>query len=234
MGGPLSPLILDLCEVAAYVYLGDKAVPRGRYEKWVRDLSFYIPVREPEPMERCPHAAHAHGRHTVGRQRTVSFPPEARAEAAAKTSDHSGAASNNAAAGLRITFLRRTRFSAGTLYLVKAGRRPLLASHYASGLRSLQGNLAQALGGELGQTFPHFQYRVSGCRRKRTRHLLTTPESSHRARSFMFLGFAAAAAEVRGLSEIFICENGVLSLNVPISDAYARARARPITRIRSI
>jgi hypothetical protein len=41
----------------------------------------------------------------------------------------------------------------------------------------------------------------------------------------MFLGFAAAAAEVRGLSEIFICENGVLALNVPISDARKGTRS---------
>ena len=41
----------------------------------------------------------------------------------------------------------------------------------------------------------------------------------------MFLSFAAAAAAARGLSEIFIYENGVLSLNVPISDARKGTRS---------
>ena len=39
------------------------------------------------------------------------------------------------------------------------------------------------------------------------------------------MSFAAAAAAARGLSEIFICENGVLSLNVPISDARKGTRS---------
>src|SRR5712692_1238900 len=43
----LDPLSLDLCEIAAYVYMADKMIPRGRYEKWVRDLSFVLPVRSP-------------------------------------------------------------------------------------------------------------------------------------------------------------------------------------------
>jgi hypothetical protein len=39
------------------------------------------------------------------------------------------------------------------------------------------------------------------------------------------LSFAAVAAATRGHSDIFICENGVLSLNVPISDARKGTRS---------
>lgn len=39
------------------------------------------------------------------------------------------------------------------------------------------------------------------------------------------MSFAAVAAAVRSLSEIFICENGVLALNVPISDARKGTRS---------
>src|SRR5712692_8694646 len=48
LGRRLDPLSLELCEIAAYVYLGDKAVSRGRYEKWTRNLSFLVPVRNPD------------------------------------------------------------------------------------------------------------------------------------------------------------------------------------------
>jgi len=224
IGAQLSPLVLDLCEIAAYVYLGDKAVSRGRYEKWVRDLSFYIPVREPERWNEVRTLL----THTVGTLSgdNVQFHFHRKRERKSRQKQRpipeQPAASQPDCVSL---FSGGLDSLAGAVHLTKAGRRPLLASHYASGLRSLQGNLAEALGGELGHTYSHFQYRVSGCRRKRTRHLLVTPESSHRARSFMFLGFAAAAAEARGLSEIFICENGVLSLNVPISDARKGTRS---------
>jgi hypothetical protein len=39
------------------------------------------------------------------------------------------------------------------------------------------------------------------------------------------MSFAAVAAALHGLSDIFICENGVLSLNVPISDARKGTRS---------
>src|SRR6185312_6115982 len=48
LGSQLDPVSLDLCEIAAYVYLGDKAVSRGKYEKWTRNLSWIVPVREPD------------------------------------------------------------------------------------------------------------------------------------------------------------------------------------------
>jgi len=41
----------------------------------------------------------------------------------------------------------------------------------------------------------------------------------------MFLSYAAVAAATRGMSDIFICENGVLSLNIPISDARKGTRS---------
>jgi len=39
------------------------------------------------------------------------------------------------------------------------------------------------------------------------------------------MSFATVAAALHGLSDIFICENGVLSLNVPISDARKGSRS---------
>lgn len=45
LGRPLNSVSVDLCEIAAYIYLGDKAVSRGRYETWTRNLSYLIPVR---------------------------------------------------------------------------------------------------------------------------------------------------------------------------------------------
>src|ERR1051325_8360943 len=43
----LDSVSLDLCELAAYVYLADKAFPRGEFDNWARDLCFLVPVRNP-------------------------------------------------------------------------------------------------------------------------------------------------------------------------------------------
>jgi 7-cyano-7-deazaguanine synthase in queuosine biosynthesis len=105
------------------------------------------------------------------------------------------------------------------------GRRPLFASHYVSSLKSLQSKLITGIEKEFDRDLEHFQYRVTSRKTKHTRFPFKNEESSHRARSFLFLSFAAVAAAVRGLSDIYICENGVLSLNVPISDARKGTRS---------
>lgn len=112
------------------------------------------------------------------------------------------------------------------MHLLQEGRRPLFASHYAGGgLKTVQRNLLTAIHEEFGQEFHHFQYRVTSRPNKKSPHKYMRKESSHRARSFLFMSFAAVAAATHGLSDIFICENGVLSLNVPISNARKGSRS---------
>lgn len=43
----LPPLAEDLLDLATAVYLSDLALPRGRNERWTRDLRLRVPVREP-------------------------------------------------------------------------------------------------------------------------------------------------------------------------------------------
>jgi hypothetical protein len=47
LGSALDPLSLDLCEIASYVYLADKGIRRGEFDRWGRQLSFLVPVRQP-------------------------------------------------------------------------------------------------------------------------------------------------------------------------------------------
>lgn len=227
LGGVLDPLVLDLCEVAAYVYLADKAVSRGRYEKWVRDLSFHVPVRHPERWN----AVRTLLTNTVGTLAgdNVQFHFVPKREASGPRLRHREVpphpAPSPGASDCVALFSGGLDSFAGIVHLTHQGRRPLLASHYVSGIKSIQLELAAAVARQLGRPFEHFQYRVSSVKRAHTRHPLQNRESSHRARSFLFLSFATAAAAVRGLREIFICENGVLALNVPISEARKGTRS---------
>jgi 7-cyano-7-deazaguanine synthase in queuosine biosynthesis len=115
---------------------------------------------------------------------------------------------------------------AGAAHLIQEGRRPLFASHYSNAsLKIVQGGIMTGIQREFGKDFHHFQYQVTPRQNKRAPHKYVRKESSHRARSFLFTSFAAVAAAMHGLSNVFICENGVMSLNVPISDARKGSRS---------
>lgn len=223
LGRPLDSLSRDLCEIAAYVYLADKALSRGQYEKWTRNLSFLVPVRNPARWN----AVKGLLMNTIGTlsgdnvQFTFVRKAESRREAPPAPAQLSAAAGSDCVS----LFSGGLDSFAGAVHLIGQGRRPLFASHYVSVLKGLQRDLVDALENESGQIFEHLQYRVTARKTKWTRFPLVAKESTHRARSFLFMSFAAVAAAARGLTDIYICENGVLSLNVPISDARKGTRS---------
>src|SRR2546423_1773454 len=225
MGKPLDSVSLDLCEIAAYVYLGDKAVARGSYEKWTRNLSYIVPVRTLELWNSVKEILTNTLATLSGDNIRLHFVPKANPKeseepsASVKSSGFPESDSSCLFSGGLDSF-------AGAAYLIQEGRRPLFASHYAGGsLKNVQADLMTAIEREFGKNFHHFQYRITSRQNKRAPHKYASKESSHRARSFLFTSFATVAAALRGLSDIFICENGVMSLNVPISDARKGSRS---------
>jgi 7-cyano-7-deazaguanine synthase in queuosine biosynthesis len=225
LGAPLDGTGLDLCEIAAYVYMGDKAVSRGGYEKWTRNLSYLIAVRDPELWNSVGEILTNTIATLSGDNVQFKFVPKAK-------SKQSEASSVNVErldfpeSDCSCLFSGGLDSFAGAAHLIQEGRRPLFASHYVGGaLGQVQARLMGAIQNEFGKEFHHFQYRVTSRMNKNTPHKYVRQESSHRARSFLFMSFAAVAAASHGLSDIFICENGVLSLNVPISDARKGSRS---------
>jgi 7-cyano-7-deazaguanine synthase in queuosine biosynthesis len=223
LGHPLDSLSRDLCEIAAYVYLGDKALSRGQYEKWTRNLSFLVPVRNPKRWN----AVKGLLMNTIGTLSgdNVQFNFVRKAEKESSRDFPTPTQRPPIKADCVSLFSGGLDSFAGAVHLLDQGRRPLFASHYVSVLKGLQRDLVVALEHEFGHTFEHLQYRVTARKTKRTRFPFTARESSHRARSFLFMSFATVAAATRGLTDIYICENGVLSLNVPISDARKGTRS---------
>lgn len=227
LGQPLDSLSLDLCEIAAYVFMADKSFKRGDYGKWTRDFSFLVPVRNPARWNSVKAllirtVATLSGDnvefHFVKKIEEKSDKKDAKASGEAPTSARHEADCVSLFSGGLDSF-------AGAAYLLKQGRNPLFASHYVSSLKRLQGKLIEGIEKQFKRKVEHFQYRVTSRTTKTTRYRFENNESSHRARSFMFLSYATVAAATRGLSDIFICENGVLSLNVPISDARKGTRS---------
>lgn len=224
LGVRLDSVSLDLCELAAFIYMADKAIPRGRYEKWTRSLSFLVPVRN---VDRWNSVKEILTNTVVALSGdNVEFRFVRKVEEKPVGKSHSLASTIKLPeSDCTCLFSGGLDSLAGAAYLINQGRRPLFASHYVSALKGLQGNLMAAVRKEFGCQFHHFQYRVTSRPNPRASHPYKAKESSHRARSFMFLSFATVAAAVHGLSDIFICENGILSVNVPISDARKGSRS---------
>lgn len=225
LGKRPDPVSLDLCEIAAYVYLGDKAVARGRYEKWTRNLSYLVPVRNPDLWESVRETLTDTVGTLSGDNVRFNFVPRRDGDGTPEprpAHDERAFAESDCAC----LFSGGLDSFAGAAHLIREGRRPLFAGHYSNhALKGLQSSLMAGIRAEFGEDFRHFQYRVAPRRNPRAPHAYARRESSHRARSFLFTSFAAAAAALHGLSEVFICENGVMSLNVPISDARKGSRS---------
>ncbi len=215
---------LDLCELAAFVYMADKAVPRGRYEKWTRNLSFLVPVRNVDKWNSVKEILTNTLATLSGDNVDFHFVKKVEEKRGGKLPD-SAPTVKPAESDCTCLFSGGLDSFSGAVYLINQGRRPMFASHYVSALKGLQSDLMTAVQNQFERVFHHFQYRVTSRPNPRAPHPYKARESSHRARSFMFLSFATVAAAAHGLSDIYICENGILSLNVPISDARKGSRS---------
>jgi 7-cyano-7-deazaguanine synthase in queuosine biosynthesis len=106
----------------------------------------------------------------------------------------------------------------GAHRLLQQGKRLLLVGH-----QSEQATAAaqKELFKYLAQLFPKksslVQFRVAASRKEQP--LFRIPEGeeeTHRIRSFLFLGLAVAVADMAGVREIYMPENGLIALNPPL------------------
>ncbi|OGI29901.1 MAG: hypothetical protein A2287_10550 [Candidatus Melainabacteria bacterium RIFOXYA12_FULL_32_12] len=105
----------------------------------------------------------------------------------------------------------------GATDLLSSGRKPLLVSHYWDTLTpSYQRNCISSLNDEYGDS----------CIKQAKAHMgfkndffpQAEPENTLRARSFLFFSLAVLASTgLNNSSEIFIPENGLISINVPLT-----------------
>lgn len=106
----------------------------------------------------------------------------------------------------------------GALQLLDAGRNVLLVGHQADGQTA---SAQSALADMLKKLYPGMVHLVQ-CRVSRTlRHnpnfaLPSKIEISHRTRSFLFLTLGVAIAAKYGFKEMYMPENGLMALNIPL------------------
>jgi 7-cyano-7-deazaguanine synthase in queuosine biosynthesis len=223
LGNTLSPISRDLIEVAAYIYQADKGVRRGAGDRWTRHFSMLIPVRLPSLWQSVSPQLVRMLFSLIGDQFDCYFVP--REPDMNQTSEAAPAQTAISAADCVCLFSGGADSFAGATALLRLGRNPALASHYISN-RQLQQEQSRALSETFGREIAHLQFRVAPQNIAQTTKIpFKTVENTQRSRSFLYLSVAAVVASERHLNELFICENGVLAINLPLTPSRFGSRS---------
>lgn len=227
----VSPRLLDLLELAAYVYSADVATPRGTgwqddftKESWDRDIHLSVGVREPSFWKRD----------DVGRtlRRLLSFLADDawhfHFEQAGQIQPVQGYL-NQIASDWEFTEAPVVMFSggldslAGALDTLDSRGNAILVSHRpVATIDSRQRDLFSAIRTQFENRALHVPVWVNKDRR-------LSREYTQRTRSFLYGTLGAVVARLAGTRTIRLFENGVVSLNFPVADEAIRARASRTT-----
>ncbi|WP_323130976.1 Qat anti-phage system QueC-like protein QatC [Sinorhizobium medicae] len=205
---------IDFALLAATVTAADTRISRRTesQDSWTRELDLYVPVADPALWNaQAVLIARTLAFLTGDRWRLSFRPRHARYRKLLEAK----------AALLPAPFASVCLFSGGldsfvgAIDLLEAKKKILFVSHYWDNSTSSQTQCATALGSVYGDLGPrHVRVRV-GFENDLVKG--SEPEKTTRGRSFLFLGLAAAAASgLKGEPTIYVPENGLISLNVPL------------------
>ena len=201
---------MDLAETAGHIFAIDLACGRGRGDiNWARAIEAHLPVRDPAYWNGISQRLEAiFSDFTRDRLRLRFYadsrpgPPPRQRKLPFPTHDCVALISGGVDSFV------------GGLSLLDEGRRPLGLSHTAAGAIShAQASVARVL----ASRFPEFE-RV-GLTAQKYGATCPQPEPSQRSRSLLFLAVASIAATVAETPDVFINENGIMAIHVPMTAA---------------
>ncbi len=232
--------LLDLMEIAAYVYCADQKIKRGGAvlqnmgEQWTRQLHFYIPVRciekwqSPELQEELKDCLGFLSDDNY----TFNF-SQKKADSEGIQSYLSFSDENNSGSfdpDEVCLFSGGLDSCAGAIEDIITNKKKLvLVSHYSSGkVSGIQKNLIQELKNRgYEKHIFHVPVEVNKINIEND-----TAEYTQRTRSFLFASLAITIAHLFNRTKICFYENGVVSLNLPASNDVLGARATRTTHPR--
>lgn len=228
-------ILTDLLEIAAYVYGADQVLTRGGTKKidygdsWLREMRFEIPVRCPEIWQRTEiTAALSDCLQFLLDDQKVEF-----GFRAGKTLPKLDAylfddisPAGNVDADEVVLFSGGIDSLAGALGEINNHRKAVLVSHRSvSKVASRQDGLVQAL----RKCAPSLTLAPRHVSLSLNKGKEIGREFTQRSRSFVFAVIAALVARTFGLNRIRFYENGVTSINLPISPQVIGGRASRTT-----
>lgn len=205
---------IDLVLLAAVVTAADTRISRETesQDSWTREIDLYLPVKDPDKWNASAHLI----------RRMLGFLSGDRWRLFFRNRCESNAILLKHAKTLAISpFNSVCLFSGGldsfvgAIDLLQNKESPLFVSHYGDASTSSQ----EACGKRLSKVYGNFTSRHvrSNVRFPNVRCGVSNTETTTRARSFLFFSLAVLAAS--GLapgSTIYVPENGLISLNVPL------------------
>jgi 7-cyano-7-deazaguanine synthase in queuosine biosynthesis len=209
-----SDAAIDLGLLAATVNAADTRISRAidSQDTWTREIDLYIPVQDPDLWNGAAELV----------QRTLRFltGDRWRLFVRARHRDYKTLVERPATL-IAAPFSSVCLFSGGldsfvgAIDLVTAGEKPIFVSYYWDASTSTQTLCAQRIGKVYGDMEPrHVRARVGF-----SDDLVqgSAPEKTQRGRSFLFLALAALAASgLDGRTPMYLPENGLISLNIPL------------------
>jgi hypothetical protein len=225
--------LVDLLEIATYVYAADGAIPRGGKTdsemgaRWRRALRFMIPVREPALWGSEPVSAALIETLSFlsDEQYAFHFEPFDRPPSLADYFDFPPTEDARFSPEEVILFSGGLDSLGGAVEEVLGhGKRVALVSHRsAAKIASVQKHLVDLLSSRAGRERVLYVPVLATLTEDLNR------EPTHRARSFLFAALGAVTARLFGIRRIRFFENGIVSLNLPPVRQVVGARATRTT-----
>lgn len=208
------PVAVDLLNLATAVYSADVCTRRATaYDRWTRDFRLHIPVADPERWAAAsPHLSRTLGFLSGDRWR-VEFRPLVHPIPPFVKRKRARPARRPAAVSL---FSGGLDSFVGALDLLEAGHAVSLVGHYSTGPTSqAQDVVNTALATHYPGRTSFFRFYVRPPRLNGS-----APEPSTRSRSILFLALGTLVASAFGDPlPLHVPENGLISLNVPLTPA---------------
>jgi Queuosine biosynthesis protein QueC len=228
--------VLDLLEIAAYVFCTDRSLNRGakdlvEYDAWGRIIHYVIRVRD--------HAFWSNAKVSNILGNAITWATGDHSHTFTFAPGHSTLATGLFdSAEFRVESAPDTKIAlfsggidslTGAMSHLQQERGPLcLVSHRSStDVQNTQRLLLQALYSRYPGRIRHYPF---ACRLKGKR----AQEETQRSRSFLFCSIAYALAAAHRQDRFYIYENGITSLNLPKREGMGLARASRTTHPRTI
>ena len=221
--GP-SSVATDLLKIALAVYSTDLSVPRDlAQDDWTRDLSVYMPVDNAGMWEQARPQLEQTLRFLSGDRWDFSF-RGIPAPRAAENRDGDESPQFDTVC----LFSGGLDSLVGAVELLRSGKRVILVGHYGGGSTSkFQRQVYEVLESEFKDHVACLRFQVLPPQIGRT-DADPPSEETQRSRSFLFFALGLAVADAIGPQvPLHIPENGLISLNVPMTGArYGSASTR--------
>jgi 7-cyano-7-deazaguanine synthase in queuosine biosynthesis len=198
---------MDWLELIVSIYAADLACQRGHGDlDWGRDIELHVPIRDPD----------AFAPHLVALQEIFADLTGDRLKIHLHSEDDPAPIPRYGKEwppfDVVALFSGGVDSFTGAARLLKEEKRPLLLSHGSGAVTTPQRLAREAITESFG-ALPDARVSTSQT------DGFPEAEESQRARSLLFMGAAALIAAVQGIEDVYINENGVMAVHVPLTAA---------------